>query len=167
MLKNSNVEVVYSIERYTPDAKHKSITIEIATGNILNDIFVSDERVLIKHRIVNTPDKSIQKTETLIVDINRQVTLSLMPLANNNLEVNEVNQPHTTGQVVDCVGYSENDNVSVSYYYTEIGRDWFTEATVFVSDDHPEYAGLTDYEYNSKRLWSILLEMGLITGEVI
>ena len=167
MLKNSNVEVAYQIERYTPDTKTNTINIEIAVGSLVNDNFVSDGRGLIYHTISNIPEKAVQKVESLIVNIDGQVTLSLMPLDNNNLEVNGISQTHTTGQVVDCVGYPENATVSVSYYYTESGRDWFNEAVVFVADDHPEYAGLNDYEYNSKRLWSILLEMGLVTGIIV
>lgn len=167
MLKNSNVEIVYQIERYIPDIKTLSIKVEIATGSIIDGNFVSDCRGLIKHIISNIKDRNVQKSESLIVDSNGQVTLSEIPLPNNDIEVGGISQPHTTGQIVICSGYSENDIVEVAYYYTQLGRDWFNEATSFVADDHAEYAGLNDYAYNSKRLWSILLEMGLVNGAIV
>ena len=80
MLKNSNVEVAYQIERYTPDTKTNTINIEIAVGSLVNDNFVSDGRGLIYHTISNIPEKAVQKVESLIVNIDGQVTLSLMPL---------------------------------------------------------------------------------------
>ncbi len=52
--------------------------------------------------------------------------------------------------------------------YPEIlRRDWFNEASLFVADSKSEYNGMTDYQYNKIRLWSILLEMGLVSGDII
>ena len=167
MLKNSNVEVVYSILRYTPDVGALSIKVEIATGSIVDGKFVSDGRELIKHSITNIADKSTQKIEPLTVNASGQVTLSLIPIDNNPIEVNGIAQAYPTGQIVECSGYSENDIVEISYYHTVAGRNWFDEAASFVKEDHPEYAGLTDYQYNAKRLWSILIEMGLVSGVTI
>ena len=167
MLKNSNVEVVYSIERYTPDAKNLFVDVEIATGSIVDSTFVSDNRGLIKHRITNIPDKTIQHSESLIVDSNGQVTLSFIPVDNNDIEVNEVPLPHGIGQLVDISGHSENDEVNITYYHIVVGRNWFNDIVAFKQADHPEYIGMNDYEYNSTRLWSILVEMGLMVGEVV
>lgn len=167
MLRNSNVEVVYSIERYTPDAKNLFVDVEIATGRILDGNFISDNRGLIKHRIANAPDKTIQHSDPLIVDSNGQVTLTFIPVDNNNIEVNGVTQAHSTGQLVDISGYSENDEVTLTYYHTVVGRNWFNEVVAFKQADHPEYIGMNDYEYNSARLWSILVDMGLMAGEVV
>ena len=90
-----------------------------------------------------------------------------MPIDNNQIEIDGIPQEHTTNQLVTCVDKTENDIVTVSYYYTESGRDWFNEAAMFVADSDTVYDGLNDYQYNSKRLWLILLEMGLISGEII
>ena len=165
MLTNSNV-LVYSIIRYTPDTETSSIKVEIATGSIADGKFVSDGRGLIKHSIPNITDKTIQKMESLTVNASGQVSLTLSPIDNNPIEVNGVAQEHDTGQLVSCTGYSENDVVELTYYYIETGRAWFDEAASFIKEDHPEYAGLNDYQYNSKRLWSILTEMGLVSGEI-
>jgi hypothetical protein len=167
MLKKSNVEIVYQIERYTPDIKTKTVNVEIATGTILDGIFVSDNRGLTFLSISNIPDKTIQKSESLIVDVNGQVTLSETPIDNNDIEVGGVAQEPITGQLVTCSGYVENDIVAVSYYHIVAGRNWFNEAANFVKEDNPEYAGLDDYQYNAKRLWSILIEMGLISGAIV
>ena len=167
MLQNSNVEVTYQIKRYTPDIDAKTISLEIAVGSIADGDFVSDSRGLIKHVIRNISNQDIEKTETLTVDINGQVTLSLIPIDDNQIKVNDTPQDHTTGQLVSCAGKVENDVVTVMYYYTKLGRAWFNEAVEFVADSDSTYDGLNDYEYNSKRLWSILVEMRLITGVVI
>ncbi len=167
MLKNTGVELIHSIERYTPDAKNKFISVEIATGSIIDEVFVSDGRGLIKHRIANEPDQTLQKTDQLIIDAVGQVTLSRVPIDNNQIEVNGAAQDHVSGQLVDCNGFIEGDEVAVSYYYFHQGRQWFDENAAFVADDHAEYAGLNDYEYNSKRLWSILLEMDLVNGAIV
>lgn len=167
MLKNTNVEVVYSIERYTPDAKNKFIDVEIATGRIINEAFISDGRGLITHRIANIPERTVRQTDTLLVDAAGQVTLSRMPIDNNLIEIDTVTQDHTGGQSVACMGYSENDPVVVKYYYNIAGRDWFKEAANFRQVNHPECIGMNDHEYNSYRLWSILVEMGLVSGEMI
>ena len=172
MLKNSNVEVAYSIERYIPDAVKKTINVELATGSLIDGGFVSDCRGLIEHTIKNIPDKTVQKVESLTVDASGQVTLSLFPIDNNPIEIKSagqegVAQDHLTGKIVDCANNVENDSVTVSYYYIQLGRDWFNEAASFVADDNPEYAGLNDYQYNSKRIWTILIEMGLVNGTVV
>ena len=167
MLQNSNVEVTYQIKRYTPDIDAKTISLEIAVGSIIDGAFVSDGRGLIRHVIRNISNQDIEKTETLTVDIDGQVTLSLIPIDNNQIKIDDVPQDHTIGQLVSCAGKVENDTVTVAYYYTKLGRDWFNEAAMFVADSNPEYDGLNDYQYNSKRLWSILVEMGLVSGVVI
>lgn len=167
MLKNSNVEVVYQIERYTPDIKTNTIKVEIAIGSLIDNNFVSDNRGLIYHTISNVPEKTIQKVESLTVNFLGQVILSEMPIDNNPIEVGGSTQDHTSGQTVICDEYSENDQVTIKYYYNEPGRDWFAEAAAFRQVDHPECIGMSDYEYNSHRLWSVLVEMGLISGTIV
>ena len=167
MLKKSNIEVVYQIERYTPDIKTKTIKIEIVTGSLVDGIFVSDGRGLLYHNISNIPDMTIQKIESLTVDVSGHVTLSTMPIDNNPIEVEGIIQDHTSGQTVICDGYSENDTITVKYYYNELGRDWFNEAAAFRQEDHSECIGMNDYEYNSYRIWSMLIDMGLMSGEII
>ena len=167
MLKNVNVEVVHSIERYAVDVKNKFIDIEIATGAIVEGKFISDKRSLIKHNIKNIPDKQLQQIDTLTVDANGQVTLSLMPIDSNPIELDGVAQDHITGQLVACAEYSEGDVVTVKYYHNKQGRNWFNEAAEYRQVDHPECIGMNDYEYNSHRVWSVLTEMGLVTGDII
>ena len=164
MLKNINVEVVYKIIRYTPDTEIMQISVEIAAGREVDGIFVPDGRSSIKHHIRNTPDKMIQQTDICIVDAAGQVELSRMPIDNNPIDIDGAVQDHASGRAVACSEYSENDSVTVKYYYNEPGRDWFNEAAAFRQVDHPEYIGMNDYEYNSARLWAILLEMGLVKG---
>lgn len=167
MLKNAGVDINYKVIRYTPDTEKKIIEVEIASGNNVNGVFVSDERGLIKHYIKNIPERAIQQIDTLIIDAAGQVTLSCMPLNNNQIEIDGVTQDHVAGPVVTCTGYSENDSVTVKYYYNEPGRNWFNEAAAFRQVDHPECIGMDDYEYNSHRIWSILVAMGLMSGEVV
>ena len=166
MLKNST-EITHKIIRYTPDTEAMTINVEIATGSIVDNKFVSDGRDLIKHRISNVLNKAIRKTESLTVDASGKITLSLMPIDGNPIEIDGTPQDHISGESVDCAGYSEGDIVAVAYYYTVTGRDWFNEVAAFRQVDHPEYIGMTDYEYNSARLWAILLEMGLVSGEIV
>ena len=167
MLKNTNVEIAHKIIRYIPDTEKCVIDIKIATGSIIEGAFISDGRGLVKHRIANIPDKAVRQVDTLTVDAAGQATLSVMPIDNNPIEVNGVSQDHTTGQLVTCEGAVEGNTVTVAYYYNVPGRDWFNEQAIFVKEDHAEYEGLNDYQYNSKRLWSVLVEMGLVTGDII
>ena len=167
MLKNTGVEVIHSIEHFTVDAKNKTISVEIATGIINDGAFVSDGRGLVKYRISNELDQNRQKTDILIVDAAGQVTLSLLPLNDNPLEINGILQEHISGQQVICNGHAEGDEITARYYYLQLGRNWFNETAEFRQVDHPEYIGMNDYEYNSKRLWSILLEMGLVSGVIV
>lgn len=168
MLQNSNVEITYQIKRYTPDIDAKTIDVEIAVGDLIDGVFVSDGRGLIKHTIRNIKDKSVQKIDKdLVVDASGEVTLSLVPIDNNPIEINGVPQDYTIGQTVVCDGYIENNLVTISYYYMVVGRDWFNEAAMFVADSDATYDGLNDYQYNSKRLWSILVGMGLVSGNII
>lgn len=117
MLKKTG-DMIYSIIRYSVDARAKEIAVEISTGGLVDGSFLSDGRSLIKHSITNRPDQP---------------------------------EHQLGGETIPAV----------------TGRAWFDEAASFISDENPGYAGLSDYEYNSKRLWSILLEMGKISGEVI
>lgn len=166
MIKNIT-ELVYSIERYTVDAKNKFISVEIATGTIVDETFIADRRGLINHRIADMSDKTTQQTDILTVDAVGQVMLSRTPIDNNPIELNGVPQDHISGQLITCSEYAGGDEVTVAYYYNEQGRAWFSEATAFVAGDHPEYTGMNDYEYNSARLWAMLLEMGLVSGVII
>ena len=93
--------------------------------------------------------------------------LGLMPIDSNPIEIEGAAQDHTSGQVVTCNGYAENDSVVVKYYHTEPGHDWFNETAAFRQVDHPECIGMNDYEYNSYRIWSTLIAMGCVTGEII
>ena len=167
MLKNSGVDIVYKIVRYTPDTAKMSIDVEIETGSNVDGAFVSDGRGLVKHRIENIPDRAVQQTDDRVVDAAGQITLSRMPIDNNPLEVESVVQDHVSGQVVTCSGYSENDPVTVKYYYNKPGHDWFKRAAEYRQVDHPECIGMNDYEYNSYRIWSILVEMGLMAGAIV
>jgi hypothetical protein len=117
MLKNTQ-EIISRIIRYSVDARAKEIIVEIATGSLSGEEFVSDERSLIKHSITNIPDQP---------------------------------EHDFGGETIPFVS----------------GRAWFDEAAAFISDNNEEYAGLNDYEYNSKRLWTLLLERGLVNGAVI
>ena len=128
---------------------------------------LSDGRGLVKHCIANIPDRAIRQVDTLTVDAAGQVTLAITPIDNNPIDISGTTQDHAAGQIVNCIDNIEGDSVSVAYYYNEPGRDWFNEAAAFRQVDHPEYIGMNDYEYNSARLWSILLGMGLVTGEVV
>ncbi len=167
MLKNTNVEVVHSIERYAVDVENKFIDIEIATGAIVDGEFISDKRSLIKHSIKNIQNKQLQQVDTLTVNATGQVMLSLMPIDNNPIEIGGVAQDHIAGQLVVCAEYSEGDAVTVKYYHNKPGRNWFNEVVEYRQVDHPECIGMNDYEYNSYRVWSILTEMGLVTGDII
>ena len=166
MLKN-NTEIIHKIIRYTPDTEALCINVEIAAGSIVDNNFVSDGRGLIKHRIVNMPDRDMQQADTLTVDAAGQITLSRMPIDNNPIEIEGTAQNHTSGQVVTCAGYSEGDLVTVKYYYNEPGRNWFDEQALFVKEDHAKYAGMNDHDYNSNRIWYVLLEMGLMSGSIV
>lgn len=167
MLKNAGVEIVYKIVRFTPDTEKMQIDVEIATGSKIGGAFISDGRGLVKHCIGNIPDRSVRQSDTLAVDAAGQVTLSRMPLDNNPIELDGVVQDHASGQTVACNGYLEDDSVIVKYYYMEPGRKWFDEVAAFRQVDHPECIGMNDYEYNSHRIWSVLVEMGLVSGEIV
>lgn len=166
MLKN-NIEITHKIIRYTPDIEAMAINVEIATGNIVDGKFVTDRRELIKHRIVNEPERAVRKTESLTVDVNGKIEISLMSIDGNPIEIDGTTQDHVSGQSIDCAGYHEGDMVSVAYYYIVTGRDWFNEAAAYRQVDHPECIGMNDYEYNSHRIWSILMEMGLVSGDIV
>ena len=167
MLKNAGIDIVYKIVRYMPDTEKMRIDVEIATGSKVNDVFVSDGRGLVKHCIKNILDRATQQSDTLVVDAAGQVELSRMPIDNNPIDINGTVQDHTSGQSVICDGYSENDTITIKYYCNEPGRDWFNEAAAYRQVDHPECIGMNDYEYNSHRIWSILVEMGLMSGEIV
>ncbi len=166
MLKN-NIEVTHKIIRYTPDTEAMSINVEIAAGSIVDSKFVSDGRGLIKHRIANEAERAVRKTESLTVDAGGKIEFSLMPIDGNPIEIDGTAQDHASGQSVDCTGHAEGDVVAVAYYYTVAGRNWFDEQAAFVKEDHAKYAGMNDHDYNSNRIWDILLEMGLMTGEIV
>ena len=167
MLKSSQIEIINSIEEYAVNAKHKYINVQIATGKIVDDEFVSDGRGLINHRIANIEDCNEYQTDVLIVDVTGQVTLSHIPIDNKQILINDVLVDHAIGQTILCDGYIEGDEVTISYYYLQQGRNWFKEAGAFKQANHPEFVGLDDYHYNGARLWSILLEMGLVTGTMV
>ena len=166
MLKN-NTEITHKIIRYTPDTEAMAINVEIATGSIIDNKFVTDGRDLIERRIANEPERAVRKTESLTVDASGKITLSIMPMDGNPIEIDGAAQDHISGQSIDCANYSENDIVEVAYYHIITGRDWFNEVAAFRQVDHPEYIGMNDYEYNSARLWAILLEMGLVGGVIV
>ena len=167
MLKNTNVEIIHSIERYIVDAKHKRIDVEIATGSVIDGLFKSDGRDLITYNITNIPDSQKEQIDTLIVNAQGHVLLSKMPIDNNDIIINGTSTVHVGGQEIACDSYVEGDTVTISYYYDQVGHNWFDEAAMFIRDEHSEYIGLTDYQYNSKRIWSILVEMGLIDGVIV
>lgn len=168
MLKSEPTEITSSIEEFTVSARHKYISIQIATGSIVDGAFISDGRGVVNHRIANMPDRAVQQVDVeLIVDADGQVMLSRMPIDNNAVLINDAAVDHAGGQLVTCEGHAKGDVVTVSYYYTQPGGNWFDEAAAFVKEDHADYAGLNDYKYNAKRLWSILLEMGLVTGIMV
>lgn len=111
-------EITSRIIRYSVDARAKEISVDIATGSLINGEFISDGRALIKHSITNIPDQ-----------LGTEVA----------------------GEVIPAIP----------------GRAWFDEAAAFKQIDSPEHVGMNDYQYNSSRLWAILLEMGKVEGEVV
>lgn len=166
MLKN-NIEIIYKIIKFTPDTEKRRIDVEIATGKDVDGNFVSDGRDYLKFAIVNMPDKSIYNLEALTVNAAGQVLLSFMPIDDNQIQIDGIAQDHDNGQFAICANNSENDNVEVGYYHTVSGRNWFDEQAVFVKEDNLKYAGMNDYEYNSNRIWDVLLEMGLMSGNIV
>jgi len=162
-----NAEITHKIIRYTPDTEKNTINVEVATGAEIDGVFTSDGRDLIKHTIKNIPDRQLRQVDILTVDAFGQVTLPRMPVDNNPIEIDGAAQDHITGQVIACVNNSEGDSITTTYYYAVAGRDWFNEAAAFRQVDHPECTGMNDYEYNSRRIWSILLEMGLVSGDIV
>lgn len=48
-----------------------------------------------------------------------------------------------------------------------VGRAWFDEQAAYVQSDHPEHVGQNNYDYIKSRLWNTIVEMGLLSGEVI
>lgn len=47
------------------------------------------------------------------------------------------------------------------------GRNWFDEQAVYVQSENPEHLGKSDYTYLKDRLWTTVVEMGLLSGEII
>ena len=47
------------------------------------------------------------------------------------------------------------------------GRNWFDEQAAYIQSDHAEHLGKNDYNYLKDRLWSTVIDMGLIIGEII
>lgn len=168
MLTNTTPSDKRKISKVIIDIENLYIELEIKEGYIDdNSLFVADGRSAVKVRIINIEDKSKYYTEDLTVDVNGQVTLTETPITNNQVTVDGVAQDHTSSKLVTCADKSENDIVTVSYYYTVTGRNWFYEAIAFISDEHAEYAGLSDYAYISKRLWTTLLNMGIVEGNIV
>lgn len=167
MLTNQNPSDKRKISKVTLDPDNEYIELSIKEGYIdSNSKFIWDNKSPEIIRIQNIPDTNINQIDSdLIVDVNKQVTLTKTPLENNQILIDDVSQDHVSGVLVDCSDNVENDVVTVSYYYSQAGKDWFNEAAIFVRD--PSFDGLTDYEYISKRLWTIVLEMGLVQGTLV
>ena len=166
MLKSAD-NIAYKLVEYTPNAETLTIKVRLNTGRSINDVFVSDGRPTLNLTIMNIPDKAVRQEETLIVDASGQITLALVPVDGNPIEVDSVTQDHISGQFVDCANNTEGETVVVKYYHTIAGEDWFNKAAAFVKEDHPECLRMNDYEYNKYRVYAILTAMGLIAGEVI
>jgi hypothetical protein len=47
------------------------------------------------------------------------------------------------------------------------GRAWFDEQAAYVQSENPEHLGKDDYTYLKDRLWQTVVNMGLISGEII
>lgn len=166
MIKKTK-EVVSSIEDYKVSTKYSDILINVATGRLLNGKFKYDGRATVEYRIADLPQRDITTEEVLTVDTLGEVILSREPKENGELFVDEIGQAHTTGQSVLCSGYSDGDLVTIKYRYVAPACDYFTQAGGYVKEDHAINQGLDDRAYNSLRLWTILLEMGLVDGEVV
>lgn len=166
MLENTE-KIRYSIERFTPDVVAETINIEIVSGSMIEGKFVSDGRALIKRSIRNIQSQDRMQVDTLIVDAAGQVLLTRVPVDNNQIDINGQIIDHETGQTVNCDGYSEGDQVFIKYYYSKPGRNWFDEQALFVKEDHAKYKDMNDSDYNSNRIWDVLLEMGLVSGVVV
>ena len=48
-----------------------------------------------------------------------------------------------------------------------IGRNWFDEQASYVQSENPEHLGKNDYTYLKDRLWKTVVDMGLISGDVV
>lgn len=166
MLTKLNPSDKSAIVDFRVSVKNKFIEVEIEEGTVVDSSFIPDGRPAKKYRIANIPDRHRQEIDIdLVVNASKQVTLSRNPIDNNPVTLEGIDQDHDSGSLVTCTDNAENDLVTVSYYYLEAGRDWFNEVAAFVRD--ASFDGLNDYDYLSKRLWTILLDMKQVQGSLI